>query len=120
MLTFATLPPRLRTEGAAVNALLRNLGASIGIAVLVSMLASNTQQNRADMVEKFTPYHPGWPMNPAGVGLDPTQLAMWDGEIMRQASLIGYLNDFRIMMICSLVLIPLLFLMKRPPLIAGR
>jgi DHA2 family multidrug resistance protein len=120
VLTFATLPQRLRTEGAAINALLRNLGASIGIAVLVSMLASNTQQNRADMVEKFTPYHPGWPMNPAGVSLDPTQLAIWDGEITRQAALIGYLNDFRIMMICSLVLIPLLFFMRRPPLIAGR
>ncbi len=59
-------------------------------------------------------------MNPAGVSLDPTQLAIWDGEITRRAALIGYLNDFRIMMICSLVLIPLLFFMKRPPLIAGR
>ena len=103
-----------------MNALLRNLGASIGIAVLVSMLASNTQQNRADMVEKFTPYHPGWPMNPSALSLDPTQLAIWDGEITRQASLIGYLNDFRVMMICSLVLIPLLFLMRRPALIGGR
>ncbi len=120
VLTFATLPQRLRTEGAAVNALLRNLGASIGIAVLVSMLASNTQQNRADMVEKFTPWHPGWPRAGSGVSLDPTQLAIWDGEITRQAALIGYLNDFRVMMICSLVLIPLLFLMRRPPLIAGR
>src|SRR4029434_11295792 len=29
-LTFATLPPRLRTEGAAINALLRNIGVSVG------------------------------------------------------------------------------------------
>ena len=36
------------------------------------------------------------------------------------AFLIGYLNDFRVMMICSLVLIPLLFLMRRPALIAAR
>jgi len=56
----------------------------------------------------------------SGVSLDPTQLSIWDGEITRQAALIGYLNDFRVMMICSLVLIPLLFLMRRPPLIAGR
>jgi DHA2 family multidrug resistance protein len=120
VLTFATLPPRLRTEGAAINALLRNLGASIGIAVLVSFLASNTQQNRADIVERFTPFHPGWPLGHSGLGLDPAQLAVWDGEITRQAALIGYLNDFRIMMICALVLIPLLFLMRRPPLIVTR
>jgi DHA2 family multidrug resistance protein len=120
VLTFATLPPRLRTEGAAINALLRNLGASIGIAVLVSMLASNTQQNRADIVEKFTPFHPGWPLGRTLHGTDPGLLAVWDAEINRQAALIGYLNDFRIMMICSLVLIPLLFLMRRPPLVVTR
>ena len=120
VLTFATLPQRLRTEGAAINALLRNLGASIGIAVLVSKLASNTQQNRAEIVERFTPFHPGWPMGHSPSGLDPTMLAIWDGEITRQASLIGYLNDFRIMMICTLVLIPLLFLMRRPALIPAR
>lgn len=120
VLTFATLPQRLRTEGAAINALLRNLGASIGIAVLVSILASNTQQNRADIVEKFTPFHPGWPLGHSATGVDATMLAVWEAEINRQAALIGYLNDFRIMMICSLVLIPLLFLMRRPPLIVAR
>lgn len=120
VLTFATLPPRLRTEGAAINALLRNLGASVGIAVLFSMLASNTQQNRADIVEKFTPFHLGWPLGRGLPGADPALLAAWDAEINRQAALIGYLNDFRVMMICSLVLIPLLFLMRRPALIAAR
>ena len=120
VLTFATLPPRLRTEGAAINALLRNLGASIGIAVLVSMLASNTQQNRADIVERFTPFHPGWPLGSRAAGVDPTMLAIWDNEITRQAALIGYLNDFRVMMICTLMLIPLLVLMRRPALIPAR
>ncbi len=120
VLTFATLPPRLRTEGAAINALLRNLGASVGIAVLFSMLAGNTQQNRADIVEKFTPFHLGWPLGRGLPGADPALLAAWDAEINRQAALIGYLNDFRVMMICSLVLIPLLFLMRRPALIAAR
>src|SRR5258708_36479028 len=31
-LAFATVPARIRTEGAAINALMRNLGASIGVA----------------------------------------------------------------------------------------
>jgi MFS transporter, DHA2 family, multidrug resistance protein len=116
VLTFATLPARLRTEGAAINALMRNLGASIGIAVLVSLLASNTQQNRADLVEKLTPFNPGWPFGQTMPGANSTMLAVWEAEINRQAALIGYLNDFRVMMICSLILIPLLFLMRRPVL----
>ena len=34
--------------------------------------------------------------------------------------MIGYLNDFRVMMYCSLALIPFLFFMRRPPLIMVR
>ena len=112
-LTFATLPTRLRMEGAAINALLRNLGASVGIAVLVSLLARNTQENRADLVSHFTPYSAGWPFGRVVPSSDPTTLAIWDGEINRQAATIGYLNDFRVMTICSLVVLPLLLLMRR-------
>jgi MFS transporter, DHA2 family, multidrug resistance protein len=120
VLTFATLPLRLRTEGAAINALLRNLGASIGLAVLVSLLARSTQENRAELVEQFTPFHLGWPLDRVLPGIDPAALSYWNLEINRQAAMIGYLNDFRVMMICSLALIPFLFFMRRPPLIMVR
>ena len=112
-LTFATLPPRLRTEGAAINALLRNLGASIGIAVLVSLLARNTQENRSELVGQLTPYSAGWPFGRVMPGPDSQMLAVWDAEINRQAAMIGYLNDFRVMTICTLVTIPLLFFMRK-------
>ena len=56
-LAFATIPLRLRTEGAAINALLRNLGASVGIAMLVAFLERNTQENRSGLVEAVTPFH---------------------------------------------------------------
>jgi DHA2 family multidrug resistance protein len=113
VLTFATLPPRLRTEGAAINALMRNLGASIGIAVLVSLLARNTQENRAELVGQLTPYSAGWPFGRVMPGPDSQMLAVWDAEINRQAAMIGYLNDFRAMTICSLLVIPLLLLMRK-------
>jgi DHA2 family multidrug resistance protein len=89
-LTFATLPLRLRTEGAAMNALMRNMGASIGIAVLVSVLARNTQQNRADLVGQMTPYSAGWPFGPVMPGPDSQMYA--------------------------LIVIPLLVFMRRPVL----
>ncbi|MBY0317386.1 MAG: DHA2 family efflux MFS transporter permease subunit [Reyranella sp.] len=112
-LTFATLPPRLRTEGAAINALMRNLGASVGIALLVSLLARNTQENRAELVGQLTPYSAGWPFGRVMPGPDSQMLAVWDAEINRQAAMIGYLNDFRAMTICSLLVIPLLLLMRK-------
>jgi len=57
-LAFATVPARIRTEGAAINALMRNLGASIGVAVLVAMLDRNTQINRSTLAEYLTPFSP--------------------------------------------------------------
>src|SRR5258708_28092050 len=59
-LAFATVPARIRTEGAAINALMRNLGASIGVAVLVAMLDRNTQINRSTLAEYLTPFSPLW------------------------------------------------------------
>ncbi len=112
-LTFATLPPRLRTEGAAMNALLRNLGASIGLAVLVALLARNSQENRSELVEQFTPFSAAWPFGPTIPGAESTLLAIWDAEINRQAAMIGYLNDFRVMTVCTLVVLPLLFFMRK-------
>jgi DHA2 family multidrug resistance protein len=112
-ISFATIPQRLRTEGAAINALLRNLGASVGIAVLVSYLERNTHENRAGLAEVLTPFHPGWPMGNLRLDANSQMLAVWDGELTRQAAMIGYLNDFRAMMLCTLAVIPLLFFMQR-------
>ena len=112
-ITFATIPPRLRTEGAAINALLRNLGASVGIAVLVSLLERNTQANRSGLVEGLTPFSPAWPFGATMPDANSQMLAVWDGEINRQAAMVGYLNDFRAMMLCTLIVIPLLFFMRR-------
>src|SRR5205814_7176616 len=77
-IAFATIPPRLRTEGAAINALLRNLGASIGIAVLVSLLARNTQANRSGLVEALTPFSPAWPFGTVMPDASSQMLAVWD------------------------------------------
>ena len=112
-IAFATIPLRLRTEGAAINALLRNLGASIGIAVLVSLLARNTQANRSGLVEGLNPFSPSWPFGATMPDASSQMLAVWDAEINRQAAMVGYLNDFRVMTLCTLAVIPLLFLMQR-------
>jgi len=117
-LAFATIPLRLRTEGAAINALLRNLGASVGIALLVSFLERNTQQSRAGLVEALTPFSPAWPIGNTLPGAVPQTLAVWDAEITRQAAMIGYLNDFRIMALCTVMTIPLLLVMQRQATIA--
>ena len=43
-----------------------------------------------------------------------TGLAMINAEVTRQGALIGYINDFSIMMVMTLVAIPLLLLITSP------
>ena len=42
-MTFATLSPRFRNEGTALFSLMRNVGSSIGISVVETLLTRNTQ-----------------------------------------------------------------------------
>jgi MFS family permease len=50
-LALSTLPPHILTQGTAIRSVMRNLGGSIGISVLVSQLAQNTQIVNARLVD---------------------------------------------------------------------
>ena len=47
--TLSTLAPEHRTEGAGLYNLSRNIGSSIGISAVTSLLTENTQANHADI-----------------------------------------------------------------------
>jgi DHA2 family multidrug resistance protein len=146
-LAFATISARVRTEGAALNALMRNLGASIGVAALVALLDRNVQINRSVLAENLTPFNPlwrlgnipiengipvdrarivthlmpfsgGWPYGSVPTD-DPSKLiGMWGEELNRQAATIAYLNDFRVLAVATIVFIPLLLFMRRQAMFA--
>src|SRR6185437_12885575 len=53
---FTTLPGTLRNEGTAFYNLMRNIGSSIGISVVMFLLTQNTQRLHASLAEHVTPY----------------------------------------------------------------
>jgi DHA2 family multidrug resistance protein len=115
-ISFATLPVGLRTEGTAFFNLLRNLGSSIGISIVQALLTRNTQIMHASLAEKISPYN--WTANPAirAAHINLTNqhsLALLNGEITRQANMIAYLNDYKLIMIMTLMLAPLLLLFRK-------
>ena len=116
-LTFATLPARLRTEAAGLFSLMRNIGSSIGISIVVTLLARNTQINHSVLAEHISPLNPllhG--VLPPGWSLDSVQgLAAINAEVTRQAATIAYLDDFRLMMYVMLAALPLVMALRRPP-----
>ena len=115
--SFATLAPHYRTEATALFSLLRNIGSSIGISLVVGMLGMYTQVNHAMIAAHVTPLNPLMqaPFLPPSWSLDDTAgLAAFNSEINRQAATIGYLNDFKFMVYVTLAALPLLPLMRRP------
>jgi MFS transporter, DHA2 family, multidrug resistance protein len=116
-IAFATLPVERRTEATAMFSLMRNIGSSIGISVVVSLLAQNTQINHATLAEHATPFNPVF-QNPAiahywGLG-SQAGLAALNAEITQQAATIAYVDDFRLMMYLMLLAIPMLLLLRSP------
>jgi MFS transporter, DHA2 family, multidrug resistance protein len=114
--TFSTLPPEWRTEATGLFSLMRNIGSSIGISVVVSLLSSNTQLNHAEIAAHINPFnahlyapavHQYWnAWTAAG------QSALND-VITTQAQIIAYADDYRLMMALTLAALPMLLLMRK-------
>ena len=56
-ISFSTLAPQYRNEATALYSLLRNIGSSIGISVVMTYLAQRTQINHAAFANYITPYN---------------------------------------------------------------
>jgi DHA2 family multidrug resistance protein len=110
--TFATLTPALRNEGTAIFSLTRNMGSSIGISVVETLLTRNTQIMHASLAEhvnRFSPILRG--LLPSGPP-SPGTLAALNATVTAQANMIAVIDDFKLMMMMSLAAIPLVWLMR--------
>jgi len=114
-MAFATLAPEFRTDATALFSLVRNIGSSIGISIVTLMLTRNVQINHAELAAFITPYNPNVQIaSPAAAAGDPAALAQLDQLIQQQASMIAYVDDFKLMLIVTLVAIPLALLLRKP------
>jgi DHA2 family multidrug resistance protein len=115
--TFSTLAPHFRTEGTAMFSLMRNIGSSFGISIVVTMLAHNTRINHSALAESLTPFRPAMhaPWLPRVWEWHTTAgAAALNGEVTRQAATIAFLNDFTLMMWFTALSAPLLLLLRKP------
>jgi DHA2 family multidrug resistance protein len=112
---FSTLAPHLRNEGTPIFSLLRNIGSSVGISIVQALLTEGTARAHAQLVGAITPYDAAVRNLPRLLNPDSAPgLAVLNLEINRQAAMIGYLGDFKLMMWMTLLALPLLLLIRRP------
>ncbi|HVC51094.1 MAG TPA: DHA2 family efflux MFS transporter permease subunit [Stellaceae bacterium] len=117
IIALSNLPRRILTQGTAIRGLMRNLGGSVGIPILVAQLVENTQAVHSRLVEGLRPDNPlaRAPYLAGHYSLTtPIGVAALNAEVTRQSAMVAYIDDFKLMMIVTLASFPLLLLLRPP------
>jgi MFS transporter, DHA2 family, multidrug resistance protein len=115
--TFATLSAEMRAQGTSLYSLVRNIGSSIGISLVQTLLTRNTVSAHAALVEHVTNGSSAWNDPAVAAAFDtrnPMGAALLDGAVTQQAAMIAYLDDFWFMLALTLLVIPMLLLIRPP------
>src|ERR1051325_3975979 len=116
-LALSNLPRDLLTQGTALRSVFRNVGGSMGIAILVNQLTSSTQLVHARLIEHLRPDNPLMQSSilPPPFSLSrPSGIAALNAEVTRQAEMVAYVHDFALMLLLVLLAMPFLLLVRRP------
>jgi MFS transporter, DHA2 family, multidrug resistance protein len=119
IIAFYTLPADLRTQGAAMLALVRSVGAAVGVSLTTWLLDHMTQYEHAVLASNVTPFTRALQVGGAVSHLlnpgTAAGAAVLGGLVGTQASIIAYVDDFKFMMLSTLPAFACLFLMRKPP-----
>lgn len=115
-IAFSTLPIKLRTDGAGFFSLTRTMGGSVGISIAITLFVRRTQLFWNELGGRVEPYHLAVYQYLAPLHLLPTQKlgsALLANELYQQAAMLSYLNVFKWMMWCFLIMIPFALFLKQ-------
>jgi DHA2 family multidrug resistance protein len=116
VVTLSTLSSEQRAEGAGLYSLSRNIGSSIGISVVNSLLITNTQVNHADIAQYVTGVNRMFDAPVIARFWNPVTAAgraALDALVTQQAQIIAYIDDYKLLMIATIVVLPLLMVFKK-------
>jgi DHA2 family multidrug resistance protein len=122
MVAFATLSPQLRTDGAGLTNLVRNIGSAIGVSLTSSILTSSIQTIHAQLSGHASVFNRALGVNGPSMMMNPQipfGLANLNSLIEYRAQVQAYANDFLFMFVISLPVFAVIWLMKRPSFAAG-
>jgi DHA2 family multidrug resistance protein len=110
---FLTLPGHMRNGAAAITTLMRNIGSSIGISMVIANLTSKTTYMHERLGANITPFNSNlqFPDVASALNLNTDAgKAVLDGMVTQQANMIAYLNDFKLLMFLTIAAMPLVLM----------
>jgi DHA2 family multidrug resistance protein len=126
-ITNGLIPKEQMGNATSLFNLMRNIGASIGIASVTTISARHTQQHIHDLATNVNQYNPAaqsmiQAMKQGFIarGMDvatATQQAYAGlfGMVQRQAAMMAYIDTFFLLAVMFIACLPLILIMKKPP-----
>jgi DHA2 family multidrug resistance protein len=124
---YAFLPREKNNAASGLMNLARNIGGSVGISIVTTMLDRRQQYHLNIMSSHLSAANPSFRKALAGAaaaagggggGGSPDVMhkayAMLQANVFRQATMLAYIDNFWLLGVAILVMVPLVFLMKRP------
>lgn len=123
-LAYIDLRPEQSNQASALMNVARNLGGTIGIATVETLLARRQQFHQARLVETLSPLNPDYPAGLARItralvesGQSAARapgeaLGQLYGAMQRQAAMLSYIDVFYLLMVVVFASIPLLLFMR--------
>jgi MFS transporter, DHA2 family, multidrug resistance protein len=124
---YAFLPKEKNNAASGLMNLARNIGGSVGISIVTTMLERRQQFHLSRMSSHLSTGSPHVQSMLQGTAraLESRGFSAADamhraygllqGSLFRQASMLAYVDNFWLLGVAILVMVPLVFLMKRPP-----
>jgi DHA2 family multidrug resistance protein len=124
---FGFMPRELTGDATGIFNLLRNLGGSFGIAAVTTILARQAQFHQARLVENITSYNPVVQqamsrmikqlvsVGQSAVNAQMEALGITYMNVVKQATTMAFVDCFWLLGVAMIILIPLVFIMRRPP-----
>ena len=117
-MAMGTLPNEQMGNASGVFNLMRNTGGSLGIAAMTTMLSRGSQIHQAALVQNINPYNPALQQRVqeltggGALGTEQAYGAIY-GMVAKQAMVLSYIDNFRLLSFLCLLCIPAVFLFKR-------
>src|SRR6202142_1783291 len=122
---YAFLPRDKNNAASGLMNLARNIGGSVGISLVTTMLDRRAQHHLNDLSHNLSASNPAFQSMLQGTtqamrahgasAAFATQqaYALVEGTVQRQATMLAYIDDFRLLGTAILIMVPLVFLIKK-------
>ncbi|MDE1194837.1 MAG: DHA2 family efflux MFS transporter permease subunit [Pseudomonas sp.] len=109
---FSTLDPKFRPEGTGLFNLSRVYGSTLGIAIVQTYFYNNTQAMHQALASHLTPYRSA--VHSLTASTPAQAFGALNEMITGQAAFIAVVDQFKILMLAMVVVIPLVAFLRKP------